>query len=114
MVNRFGPLTPLVPENPQQYAAGVFLGANGPNFTYALAASTVSGRYGGAVFIPTENDSLSDDTINALCNTPGSERFIEQVERVVLVTDTDVLSQSFASAVRNIVEGGCPPPPTAP
>jgi hypothetical protein len=110
MVNRFAELTPLIPENQQQYAAAINLSSSGPNYAYALSAATVSGRFGGAVFIPTENGTLTPDIVNALCYTPGSEEFIERVEEVILVADTDVLSDSFAAEIRNLVEGGCPPP----
>ncbi len=110
MVSRFGDMTSLVPQNPQQYAAAVQLGNGGPNYAYALAAATVSGRFGGAVFIPTENQTLSPDIVNALCNTPGSERFVEEVEEVVLVADSDVLSDGFAGQIRDLIEDGCPPP----
>jgi hypothetical protein len=107
MVNRFGELTPLVPDNPQQYAAGINLSSSGPNYAYALAAAMVSGRFGGAVFIPTEDGTLSPDTVAGLCDTPGSERFIELVEEFVLIGDTDVLPQAFPNAVRDLVEQGC-------
>ncbi|WP_370327766.1 cell wall-binding repeat-containing protein [Euzebya sp.] len=112
LVQRFGEMTTLVPENPQQYAAAVSLAAGPFNYAYALAAATVSGRFGGAVFIPTENQDLSQDIVNDFCFRAGSEGFIELVEEVLLVGDTDLLSDGYADQIRQLVEGGCPPAPT--
>lgn len=124
LVGRFASMTPLIPDNPQQYAVAVSLGVRckdvlpadqpcppdrqDPAFPYTLSAATVSGRFGGAVFIPTDNDNLSPTTSNQLCTTPGAERFIEQVEELVVVGDTDLMSDGFVGQIRQLAEQGCP------
>ena len=110
MVRRFGPLVDIIPENPQQYAAGVSL-AGGPesdNFAHVLSASTVSGRFGGAVFIPTIDGSIADPVRSGLCEAADGPGYIEQVEEFIMVGDTDLLPDAFADNVRSLVEGGCP------
>lgn len=125
MVGRFGSMTALIPENPQQYAVAVSLGVRckdvlpadqpcppdrqDPSFPYTLSAATVSGRFGGAVFLPTDNDTLKDEVVNAVCNARDADDFIEQVEELVVVGDTDLMSNGFVDQVRQLVEGGCPP-----
>lgn len=108
MVGRFVG-QPFIPANPQQFAVAVNLGGavDSPNFAYVLSAATVSGRFGGAVFIPTDNQTLDPGIRNTLCNTPGSEGFIEQVEQVIMAGDTDLLTDGFAQEIRTLVEGGC-------
>lgn len=108
MVGRFAD-QPFIPANQQQYAVAVNLSGDvdSPNFATVLSAATVSGRFGGAVFIPTADQTIDPGIRNTLCNTPGAEQFIEQVEQVVLVGDTDLLGDAFAQQVRTLVEGGC-------
>ncbi|CAN5400369.1 hypothetical protein BH23ACT9_BH23ACT9_16020 [soil metagenome] len=114
----------FIPPNPQEYAVAVFLGTTcaepqpegvvcprdapeAPNFSYVLSAATVSGRFGGAVFIPTEDQTLSAPVRNGLCNTPGSERFIESVEQIVVVGGPDRLSDGYLEQMRDLVQTGC-------
>jgi putative cell wall-binding protein len=124
LVGRFAELNPAIPANPQQYAVAVSLGvrcteapqpdgscrpeAQDAAFPYTLAAATVSGRFGGAVFIPTDNDTLNATTRDQLCLTPGAEGFIERVEELVVVGDTDLLSESFIGQIQGLAQEGCP------
>ncbi|MEE8601884.1 cell wall-binding repeat-containing protein [Euzebya tangerina] len=115
MVRRFGSQTSLVPDNPQQYAVGVSLAGDleSNNFAHVLAASTVSGRFGGAVFIVTTDGTITPRVEDGLCRATDGLRFIEDVEEFVMVGDTDLLPPAFGDNVRSYVEGGCPAAPRA-
>lgn len=124
LIQRFGGDGTLVPDT-EVYASGVPIGG-GPdsaNFTYVLAASMMSGRFGGAVFLPTEHGQLTDVVKRSVCDLDRGKDtngdgvidtpFIELVELVALVTDVDNLPASFGDEIRTLIEGKCPPEFTA-
>lgn len=108
-------------ENRDLFVSGVPLagGTASDNFAYVLAASMMSGRFGGAVFLPTDNGTLSDAVIASVCdlrrgvdtNDDGTldTPFIELIELVALMSDTDKLPDSFGEEVRSLIQDGCPP-----
>ncbi|WP_108664061.1 cell wall-binding repeat-containing protein [Euzebya rosea] len=119
MIQRFGGEDTLIPDT-EVYASGVALGGgrDSDNYAYVLAASMMSGRFGGAVFLPTDNNTLTDTVIQSVCDirrgkdTNGDGEpdtpFIEFVELVALMADTDKLSDEFGEEIRSLISDGCP------
>ena len=119
MIQRFGGEDTLIPDT-EVYASGVPLGGglDSDNYAYVLAASMMSGRFGGAVFLPTDNNTLTDTVIQSVCDirrgkdTNGDGEpdtpFIEFVELVALMADTDKLSDAFGEEIRSLITNGCP------
>lgn len=108
MIQRFQGM-PFIPPNPQEYAVAVNLdgAVTAPNFAYVLSAATVSGRFGGAVFIPTRDQTVEASVVDRFCATPGADAFFTDVDQVVFIGDTDLLTGAFEDAVRDFIQAGC-------
>ncbi|HUG83524.1 MAG TPA: cell wall-binding repeat-containing protein, partial [Euzebya sp.] len=96
MLRRLGASHPFIPADQQQFAAAINMRRENA-FAFALAAATVSGRFGGAVFLPAEGDNgdtLRDDVKFFTCP------YIQDIREVVFIGDTDVLAPGFADQIR--------------
>ena len=73
-------------------------------YAHALSASAISGRFGGAVFIPLRGDTgdTIDDGIRFwLCE------FLPDMDFLLLMGDTDIVQDAAAQQIRDAIASGC-------
>ncbi len=86
------------------YGVAINMRSEPDAWAYAMAASAVSGRLGGALFIPAEGeagDQMRFEVESWLC------AFLPDLRHVLLAGDVDVLADSFGLAVRQQITSDC-------
>lgn len=74
------------------------------SFAHTLSASAVSGRFGGALFIPLAGDggeSINEGIESWLCN------FLPDMDFLLLMGDVDLVKDEAAQMIRTTIEDGC-------
>jgi hypothetical protein len=85
------------------YAAAINL-FRADGFAHALSATSFTGAFGGAAFIPLSGDlgdTVDTDTEFWICE------FLPQLEFLFLMGDTDLVSDGVGETIRGLLEGRC-------